>query len=293
LGILAIITILSLLGYGYYDTQIAVRWQPVIRVNDTVFPASYLAKELKLSKALGARTEQIYTLVEPIIKEIQKYELIRQGAKRMGFSLTPEEINNRLRLSILPPDSEVDEAQFQKLYRQRLKELGISEEDYLGKIETQLLLEKLREFLEAQIPQEAEQVHLHVIVVKDEGKAKELKARLEAGEDFATLAKQFSEDETTKAKGGELGWLPRGIRPALDEVAFALDIGEISEPLATTEGFYLLKVTDKGIRGIDEENMKLLKMNALSNWLAQGKEKSRLESYLTPKIWRWLLRQIR
>lgn len=288
LGILSIIAVLALLGFGYYDSQLSPRWQPVIRVNDTFFTASYLVKELKFAKALGSNPY----MIEPLIEEIQNFELIRQGAKRLGISLTPEEIEKHIRSTFLSSE-EKEEAKFKELYQRRLKELGISDQDYRSKIRDLLLSEKLSEFLRAQIPSETEQVHLFAILVSGEERAKELKARLEAGEDFSALAREFSEDKVSKERGGELGWLPKGVRPEFDEVAFRLEIGKISDPIPTSEGFYILKVADKGIRAIDEENIRILKANALSNWLVEERKKSRVESYLTPKIIRWIYGQIR
>jgi len=91
-----------------------------------------------------------------------------------------------------------------------------------------------------------EQVQASHILVEDEAKAKEIKAKLDAGEDFATLAKENSTDPGTAEKGGELGFFPKGqMAPEFEETAFSMNVGEISEPVKTQFGYHIIKVTDK------------------------------------------------
>lgn len=75
------------------------------------------------------------------------------------------------------------------------------------------------------------------------------------GEDFAELAKEFSEDEGTKSLGGDLGFFSRRmmVQP-FDEAAFNLEVGQISDVVKTQFGYHLIKVTDKKqIRPFEEE----------------------------------------
>ncbi|MGX6444240.1 peptidylprolyl isomerase [Neobacillus sp. K501] len=93
---------------------------------------------------------------------------------------------------------------------------------------------------------EAEQVKASHILVEDENKAKEIKAKLDAGEDFAELAKEFSTDESTKESGGELGYFEKGTMVAeFDEVAFTLPVNQISDPVKSEYGYHIIKVEDK------------------------------------------------
>jgi peptidyl-prolyl cis-trans isomerase D len=68
--------------------------------------------------------------------------------------------------------------------------------------------------------------------------------RAKAGEDFAALAKQFSEDESNNTNGGSLGEFGRGTMvPEFEQAAFALKPGEITnEPVKTSFGFHIIKV---------------------------------------------------
>jgi len=63
------------------------------------------------------------------------------------------------------------------------------------------------------------------------------------GQDFRTVARRVSEDDASRASGGELGFLPRGaMPPLLEEVAFALKLGEVSDVVRSEFGFHIIQV---------------------------------------------------
>lgn len=78
-----------------------------------------------------------------------------------------------------------------------------------------------------------------------EEKAKALYERIKAGEDFIELAKQYSEDDLSKEKGGDLGEiLPGDMSPELDKAIFSLQPGKVSMPVKTTQGFHIIRVDE-------------------------------------------------
>lgn len=91
----------------------------------------------------------------------------------------------------------------------------------------------------------AEQVQASHILVADEATANEVKSKLDAGEDFSELAKEYSTDTTTAESGGDLGYFSSGDMVAeFEEVAFALGVDEISAPVKTEYGYHIIKVVD-------------------------------------------------
>ncbi len=77
-----------------------------------------------------------------------------------------------------------------------------------------------------------------------EKRAADILARAKAGEDFAKLAKETSDDERTKNQGGDLGFFPRRSTPVA-EAAFQLKPGQISDVVESTYGLHIIKVVDQ------------------------------------------------
>jgi peptidyl-prolyl cis-trans isomerase D len=99
-----------------------------------------------------------------------------------------------------------------------------------------------------------EQVRASHILLKTEGKddaavkkqAEDLLAKVRAGADFGKLASQYSEDEASKAKGGDLDYFNKGqMVPEFDKVAFSLPPGQISDLVKSQFGYHIIKVVDK------------------------------------------------
>ena len=267
LGALTIASILGVVAFGYYDSHIAIRTEPVARVGDEVIPARDLARQLALVHQQGLATNQLAYYAPTILDRMVSDELVTQEASRRGLEATPEEIDQALRESLDLAFKEGEEARLQELYEARLQELTMTDREYRGFLETGVLYRKLTDALGSDIPEEMEQVNPLVILAADEATARAILARLEAGEDFSELARNESLDQETKEKGGDLGWLPRGLRPELEEEAFSLELGKVSQPVSTPQGYYLIKVVGRESRPLDPEARDALKAKALDVWL--------------------------
>jgi peptidyl-prolyl cis-trans isomerase D len=96
----------------------------------------------------------------------------------------------------------------------------------------------------------------HILIKADEGASQQerdqaetkiegLLKRVKAGEDFGLLAKQYSEDEGSAAKGGDLGFNPRGrMLPEFDEAMFNAKPGGITDIVETKFGYHIIKVEE-------------------------------------------------
>jgi len=73
----------------------------------------------------------------------------------------------------------------------------------------------------------------------------QIRERIKAGEDFAALAKELSQDPGSAAQGGDLGLIEKGLMdPAFDQVAFAAEVGKLSDAVRSPFGYHLIEVTE-------------------------------------------------
>lgn len=76
--------------------------------------------------------------------------------------------------------------------------------------------------------------------------AQRVRDSLLRGADFAEFVRRYSEDQGTVASGGDIGWVERGrLLPEYEQAAFALQPGEISPPVETPVGYYLIQLLDR------------------------------------------------
>lgn len=236
-GILVIVAALSIVGVGIYNRWYIPEYKPlretVIEVNDTKFDMDYYIKMLRYYGG-GMPIEQMGFVADEVVKVIERSELMRQGAMALGISVSDKEVDEEL----------------------KSRDLQLSK-DYRDVVRTQMLVSKLSdEYFDQKVPQFAEQRHIFAMFLESESQVNEVRARLEAGEDFAQLAGELSLDATCKEKKGDLGWRPEGIlslmfaTPVLDEYAFNCEVGVLSQPIydenkTKSVGYWLIKVSER------------------------------------------------
>lgn len=207
---------------------------------------------------------------EPITKN-DLYEVL---AKQYGSSTISYLIDNKIveleaeKEKITLSDKEIEEEMQsyiesnggEEAFNAALEQSGITKEDIKRDIINYLkivkLLEPKIEITDEEMKtyfeenkesfNEEEQVEASHILVADEATAKEVKEKLNAGEDFAKLAKKYSTDTSNAGKGGELGFISKGeMVEEFENAAFSMNIGDISDPVKTDYGYHIIKVTDK------------------------------------------------
>lgn len=123
----------------------------------------------------------------------------------------------------------------QQLYTKVTAEVKVADEEV-----QKCYQDHLNEF---QLPEEVKASH---ILVKEEKLAQELRERLEKGEDFAALAKEYSTDQGSRENGGQLGYFPAGkMVPEFDQAAFSTPVGQLSPVTKSQFGYHIIKVEDK------------------------------------------------
>lgn len=99
---------------------------------------------------------------------------------------------------------------------------------------------------QASLSDRGDEVQARHILLKDEQTAKDIAKKLAAGADFAALAREISEDESSRNAGGNLGYFTNDMLEAIfTNVAFTTKKGEISKPFKTKNGWHILQVQNR------------------------------------------------
>lgn len=180
---------------------------------------------------------------QPILED-----LITKMILQNKYTVTEEEIDAEI--EFFKRQIEADGTNFEEL----LESQSFTLDHLREQVELELLNEALitdgvkvsDEDIEAFYANMGREVDISHIVVDDEEDAKEIKAKLDAGEDFATLAKAHSTD-TSAAKGGDLGFIKFGSSAGyeFDTTAFSLEVGTISDIVKSDWGYHIIQVNDE------------------------------------------------
>jgi hypothetical protein len=161
-----------------------------------------------------------------------------------------------------------------------MEEIGLTEAQYRRLFETGLLRQRLLEEVTADLPSEEEQVWARHILVSDEETANQVIERLNNGEDFAALASELSEDTGSAAVGGDLGWFGKGrMVPEFEEVAFDLEVGEISEPVESQFGYHIIQTLGHTTLPLDSFAYEQARQSEFEDYVAQLREEADITIY--------------
>lgn len=210
----------------------------------------------------GLRTQALNLLVEQ--------KIMIQKAKELGLEPTQEEIDTGVTEYI---EGLKEQLGGEEAFTKALEEIDLTLEEYTAKlnesIKVNLSTNKVTEEIFKDINTSDDELKTYYdehldsfreanvshILIKDEAKAKEIRERAVNGEDFAALAKEFSEDTGTKENGGSLGTTTYDTTkyvPEFTEGFKKLKEGEISDLVKSDHGYHIIKVTDYKEKSFDE-----------------------------------------
>jgi parvulin-like peptidyl-prolyl isomerase len=199
-------------------------------------------------------SDEYKRLQEQAVDYLIEQQLFRQQADKLNVDIKQKDVDKRLKQlksSFFKGD--------QKAYQKELKKQGLTEKQVKDNIRQQLLSEKLfekvtktvkvsdakaKKYYEdnpSQYKQPESRTVAHILV-KDKAKADQIYAQVKGGDKatFAKLAKQFSQDPSSKDNGGELPVSKGQTVPEFDKVAFSLKTGEVSKPVKTQFGWHVI-----------------------------------------------------
>jgi peptidyl-prolyl cis-trans isomerase D len=159
---------------------------------------------------------------------------------------------------------------YQDSFTQLEKDYGITADDLRYVIESQLYRQKVMEAIVGDLPPTEEQVWAEHILVADETLAKDIRLRLEEGEDWTLMARTYSTDDSNKNNSGDLGWFGKGrMVKVFEDAAFALKVGEISQPVKSDFGWHIIRVLGHEDRPLNGDEYDALKNQKFTDWLTE------------------------
>jgi peptidyl-prolyl cis-trans isomerase SurA len=239
------------------------------------------------------------TLRKQILDQLINEKLIVAEAKRQGITATDAEVAKQVNQAL---DQKIEQLGGREAFEQQLKAENTTEAAVRTRYKEQLKKEMIASRLMRKAlppksvpPTEAEayfkahpdkfpkrppEVRLSVIQIpvsadsaaEAEGKARALAARkrIVAGEKFAKVAAEVSDDQTSARSGGDLGFFTRGaMESSLEQAAFTLKLNELSQPVRTPYGWHLIEVLERdtvktiaGKDSTDDKGVPLLEAHA-------------------------------
>ncbi len=209
-----------------------------------------------------------------VLEQMIDQELIGQAAAEMGISVSDEELEASIA-------GIIEQSGGEDGFNQSLAATGTTYDDFRQMLLDQLLSEAVYRSVTESIESVAEQVHARHILLPTREMAEEVLARLQAGEDFAYLAREYSEDISSRETGGDMGFFPRGVMPAeVEEVAFGLEVGELSGIVESQFGFHVLQVLERDEREIAVEVFESLRQQTFMQWLEEQRASASIQRFV-------------
>ncbi len=207
----------------------------------------------------------IDAIYEPLLSQLVDRRMLANAAKASGFESDPA-----------------------YLKRMETARVNILAESWLAKlVEPAVADEKLQARYEEEKKnfKGAEEVHARHILLKTEAEARKILAEIRKGADFGEMAKQHSTGPSGK-QGGDLGFFDaKTMVPEFSKVAFAMNAGDVSEPVKTQFGWHIIRVETKrqaegpSFEQREKELRQGLAQEAVANTLADLRKKSDIKLF--------------
>ena len=236
------------------DEQLAI-----LRYTETPLPTEIPAAEEEI-EAIVSEAEEVVAQAEEIVTEAadqveeavsEATENVEEAAKQAAEE-TANVVEEILSEPTEAPTSEPTIAPTPTEYTQDMfkqyesvyfaNNFSYSKEFFKDQLRYELLQDKVEEKLKGNVSRTADMVWARHILVETEDEAKDVLARINAGEEWGDLAAEVSLDSTAD-NGGDLGWFTEGVMVApFNDAAFSQEVGTISDPVETDYGWHLIQV---------------------------------------------------
>jgi len=227
------------------------------------------AELLRFQEAQGelGNTVPVEEAGERVLNDMIDQVLLAQAARKAGFTLEGAELDARIAALAEDVGGEENLSTWVASH-------GYTSESFRRSLQRAAEAAWMRDNILAELPSTAEQVHAQQILLYNQETADEVQSSLAAGSDFDDLARAYNPQT-----GGDLGWFPRNylLEKSIEDAAFALNVGEVSEIIETDVGFHLITVLEREEdRPLSPDTKMVLEKEALRAWLANARQESEI-----------------
>ena len=285
--VLLIVIALGIVGYGFLSDYIQTQQRPgsaAIEINNSNYSVRYYAARLKMyiDQSGGASSQnqqtQPQTAIPALSNQLVQEYILNNFAGEKTVTATDADVNTEIATLL---GIKVEDANFPARVQEELTRNGLTEPEFRDFIKAKVLFTKLNESFVAAVPATAESVNYRQIQVDTLATADELRAQIEAGADFAVLAKEKSTDTTTKDTGGDTGWTPRGVlEKATEDTIFGLEPGQLTTFPTQTGAFVYQLIEKQAGRPIEESQRSVLANVALGDWFNEKQDSLNIVDHL-------------
>lgn len=284
-----LLTVVGVFAADWYRENVRMPGATVLVAGDRTVTLRYFTERLpQFAIANGSTDLAIATQV--LLGKIEEEELTVVLARELGLAPTPEEVTRSIAESFGVPVGGKGSA-FDRLYRQELRSTGFSEPTYRRVAEARLAHQRLLDRYKEEVGTEGELLTLRLVALADEGAAKEVKARVEAGEDMGAIAQRESTDQASRQQDGlldpqPLDLLPEAVRQAVAEAS----PGTLLGPLEVNDAFWVVRLERRESGRYSDTQREQLAEQRLQRALAELKGRVTVRRDLSSKETEWALR---
>ena len=253
------------IGEQRYEQLLASQYPPITKGD---FEQS-LRRSMMIDKLRSAVTDWIAVSDSDLERE---YRSRNEKVKLQVVALTADKFRDKVTVNDADLASYYDahKTEYRKGDSRKIRYLLVDRDQLRSRIT--VTPQEIESYYNSNIQQfqAPEQVRASHILLKTDGKNEAdvrkqaediLKQAKAPGADFAALAKKYSEDDGSKANGGDLDYFTKGrMVPEFEQAAFAMQPGQISDLVKSQFGFHIIKVVDKkaaATRTLDEVRMQI------------------------------------
>ncbi len=289
-GAVAAVIILAVgfLAFGYWYTVVKPRHRTVLQVENVT--VSYTAMKRRMAyEFLRNTTYQTQNGAQILPQAALQASLndlteLTQAESKLGVTLTAAEFDQqfRTRLAVAPA---ADQRTFADALRKELDKTGLTRTELERVVRADALATKIKDKFKAEVPATLLQAELDVIDVATQDAAQKAIDRINAGEDFAVVAKAVSREADVQTTGGRHAYGPKGsFNAAYDDYAFSGEIGKLSAPLSsggTSPSFYVVRVVDRSDQPVTESQKPAIANAKLAEWLKTTEDELKANGKIT------------